>query len=712
VAMTPLPEGGSSLKRWLPLMVACASSTFTLWFLRGEATPGKYLNDSAIHASMVRWAAARLTSGHLPFDGWYPYLSLGASRFHHYQSLPHILTGAATAVLGARTFAWSGYLLLGSWPLAVYAGGRLLELDPWSAAAAAVVAPLLVSASGLGYEYSSYTWTGSGAWSQLWGMWALPLALGLSWRAVARGGSLALGALAVGVTVCLHLLTGYLALLAVGLWVVVAPSELRRRVPRAATVLWGAMAVAAWVLVPLIWDRGWTIQDEFSRGTFYYDSFGAYRVLGWLFTGSIFDHGRLPVVSVLVALGVAVTIALWRREEAVRAVAALGLISLVLFFGRPTLGPALRLLPASGDLFLRRYISGVHLAGIYLAGVGTVAVGRRLAGMLRGRLSPARPWVATGAAVAAACLMLLPAWIERAGYARVDGTFIARQRAVDAGAGEAFAQLVRMSKADGPGRVFAGLRSLTSSVFSIGEVPAYAYLLDLDADAVGFTRPTWSLVSNVEARFDPSSAEQYALFGIRAAIQPAGRAGPPGATLQARRGPFALWRLPTDGYVSTGDTIAPIAVDRTDLGQQMASFLDSRLPADSMYPTLSFGGRPAAAPTLPANALPSGPPGRVLDQVAGPADGVFAADVELIRAGVVVFKSSFDPRWEASIDGRDLSPEMVAPGFLAVDVPPGKHTVVLSYRAFPAYALLFALALVALVALMAVDNVATARQPL
>ena len=30
------------------------------------------------------------------FDGGYPYLSLAVSRFHHYQSLPHILTGTVT----------------------------------------------------------------------------------------------------------------------------------------------------------------------------------------------------------------------------------------------------------------------------------------------------------------------------------------------------------------------------------------------------------------------------------------------------------------------------------------------------------------------------------------------------------------------------------------------------------------------------------------
>ena len=35
------------------------------------------LNDSGLHESMTRWAAARMRDGHNPFDGWYPYLGLG-----------------------------------------------------------------------------------------------------------------------------------------------------------------------------------------------------------------------------------------------------------------------------------------------------------------------------------------------------------------------------------------------------------------------------------------------------------------------------------------------------------------------------------------------------------------------------------------------------------------------------------------------------------
>ena len=369
-----------------------AAVGFSLWTLRAELFDVWFLNDAGIHRSMVGWAAQRIRDGHLPFDGWYPYLSLGASRFHHYQSLPHILTGTASTVLGGGTFRWSLYLLLCTWPIAVYCGGRLFDLEPWAAGVAALVSPLIVSAPALGFEWSSYVWRGSGTWAQLWGMWALPFAWGLTWRAVSKGRTIALAAFVLGITICLHLLIGYLAMLSLGVWVLLAPSDFWRRAgPGGARRPSAPSRPSAWMLVPLLTDAKWMTQDEFSRGTFYYDSFGARRVLGWLVTGRIFDNHRFPVVSVLALIGLGVCVWRFRRTETARAVPAVGLLSLLLFFGRPTLGFVIDLLPGATDLFLRRYVTGVHLAGIYLAGIGGAWVGTKAMHLVRTRAEWMKP---------------------------------------------------------------------------------------------------------------------------------------------------------------------------------------------------------------------------------------------------------------------------------------------------------------------------------
>jgi hypothetical protein len=700
----------SSRSRRLPLLLVAVAVGFNLWTLRAELLDVWYLNDAGIHQSMVRWAAMRIREGHLPFDGWYPYLSLGASRFHHYQSLPHILTGALSTIAGSGTFRWSLYLLLCTWPIAVYCGGRLFDLEPWAAGVAALVSPLIVSAPALGFEWSSYVWRGSGTWAQLWGMWALPFAWALSWRAVSKGRSIALAALVVGLTICLHLLIGYLALLSLGVWVLLSPTDLWRRLGRAVLVGLGALATAAWMLVPLITDAKWMTRDEFSRGTFYYDSFGARRVLGWLVTGRIFDNGRVPVVSVLVLIGLGVCAWRLRRSETARAMPAVGLLSLLLFFGRPTLGFAIDLLPGGTDLFLRRYVTGVHLAGIYLAGIGGAWVGAKAMNLVRTRAAWLRPAFAAGTLAIVLGAAVAPAVAERYSYERRGAGWIAEQRAAQSTEGADFASLVATAKAAAPGRIYSGMRANRSAP-RIAFVPAFAALLNLDADAVGFTRPTWSLMSNVENRFAAHVAAQVDMFGVRWAILPEGDTPPAGSLRAGAAGRWVLWSTGDIGYLSVVDTVAPVAVDRTDLGQRMAAFLSSDLPLEGRYPTLAFGGAPGAEPTLGPGDMPTTPAGSVQTAFAHPADGRFGGEVQADRTAVVQLKASFDPRWTVTVDGVDARPQMIAPGYVGVRVAPGHHRVLFAYRPYPWYWALFALGAAAMIALLVLDRRLGRRRP-
>ena len=126
----------------------------------------------------------------------------------------------------------------------------------------------------------------------------------------------------------------------------------------------------------------------------------------------------------------------------------------------------------------------------------------------------------------------------------------------------------------------------------------FAALLNLDADAVGFTRPTWSLMSNVENRFAAHVPAQVDMFGVRWAILPRGDTPPAGSLQAATAGDWVLWSTGDIGYLSVVDTVAPVAVDRTDLGLRMAAFLSSNLPLKGRYPTLAWAGAPGAEPTL------------------------------------------------------------------------------------------------------------------
>ncbi len=689
----------NAVHRLGPWVVVGLAIVFNLWVLRAEATPVQNLNDGSVHRSMIGWAEQRWTSGHLPLDGWYPELALGSSRFHHYQSLPHVLTGLLAIPIGSESaYSWTLYLGLALWPLSVFAGGRLLGLGRWRSAGAALISPLIASAPTLGYEWGSYAWRGYGTWTQIWGMWLLPISWGLSYRAVVRGRSYPWAALAVAMTVAVHLLTGYLALLSLGVLLLVRPSRLLRRVGRAAVVGVGAVLIAAWVVVPLLLDRAFTVQDEFSRGKVFYDSFGAKRILTWLVSGEIFDRNRFPVISVLAGIGLLLCLWRWRRDERGRAVVLLGLLSLVLFFGRSTLGPALRLLPGSGDLFLRRYVFGVHLAGLYLAGMAMAWIGRAAVARLRRRVP--RPEVVLAGLLVLAVAVLAPAWGERGAWAAKGAQWIHEQEVFDANDGADVAALVSIAEHMGPGRIYAGSRSNWGSRYRVGQVPVYIELLNLDADAVGFTRPTWSLSSPAEYRFSDTNPAHYDVFDVPYLIQPADRQPPARAELVAERGRHRLWRMPVSGAIQVVDTSAPIVADRTNLGVRIAPWLSSHQPAEGVYPAISFAGIPTPAATLPDGESPSEPPGEVVAASLDLADGRASATVETNRPAAVILKASFDNRWRVTVDGQAVEAEMFAPSLVGRLVPPGRHLVVFQYAPFPRYDLLLLLGAVTFATLL------------
>ncbi len=253
--------------RWSSLLVGLAVA-WNLVSLRAETLGVSYLDDSSVHEQMVRFATQQLQSGRLPLTSWFPFLGLGSPQFLHYQSLPAMATGLIGLVVGSDTaFRWTLYLLLSLWPVSVYLAARLFGAGRAAAAVSAAMSPFLVSATGTGYEQHAYVWTGFGVWTQLWASLTLPLAWGFSWRAISQGRNLFAAVLLVSLTIALHFETGFLALIPLPLWALVADGPRVRRARRAAVLVSGSLLAAAWVIVPLVEQRQWAATNEVLKGT-------------------------------------------------------------------------------------------------------------------------------------------------------------------------------------------------------------------------------------------------------------------------------------------------------------------------------------------------------------------------------------------------------------------------------------------------------------
>ena len=342
----PVSSDQMSARRWWPFALVGLAVAFGLVVLWPERADVWYLNDASVHRSMVRWVADRIRDGHMPFDGWYP-LSLAWRQPDPPLSIAPSHPDRHPVRRGRR-----GHLPVVAVPPArLLAGRRLRGRAPARAGAVArrrgrVAVPPPVQRGRAGIRMGSYVWRGSGTWAQLWGMWALPFAWGLCWQAVAKGKRLWLAALVLGFTICVHLLTGYLALVCVGIFVIVVPREFVKRLFRGGVVVVGALLASAWMLVPSSPTRAGrsmtnsaaarstttrSVPSESSRGCG---------------TGELFDRGpEAPVITVLVVVGLVVAVVQGRRQEPPRVLVGVGAVSMLMFFRPPHPGCGGRLPP-------------------------------------------------------------------------------------------------------------------------------------------------------------------------------------------------------------------------------------------------------------------------------------------------------------------------------------------------------------------------------
>jgi hypothetical protein len=487
----------------------------------------------------------------------------------------------------------------------------------------------------------------------------------------------------------------------------VAGRPLLTRLRRAAVILAGSLLASAWVIVPLVAQRRWAAVNEVLQGTGLVNGYGARQVLDWLVTGQLLDHDRLPVVTVLAALGLVLAWLAWSSHADGRALLVAFGVCLLFAFGRTTFGPLVDVIPGGADLFFRRFMMGVQLAALLLAGQGAAWLAARCVRLLEAR---AARWPATLSPVVVlvvAVAVLTPAWLQLGAYDRHDGDAIAAQRRAEHTEGAELDRLITMIERDGGGRTYAGMPSNWGQTFTVGSVPVFKYLESRDVDEVGYTLRTASLMTDPEYYFDDRDPSDYRLFGVRYLILRAGHQPPVPARLTTRSGPYSLWTINGAGYIQTGRVVGSYPADRADVGARSVPLLQSGLAADGAYLGVRYGsdGGVGRLPTVSSRSSP----GVVGPEHADLGDGEATATVRMRQPGIVVLSTSYDPGWTVTVNGRRQPTRMVAPALVAVDVPAGTDRVAFRYHGYGDYPELLTLSGLTL-ALIAVGPVVVRRR--
>jgi len=429
-----------------------------------------------------------------------------------------------------------------------------------------------------------------------------------------------------------------------------------------------AAAIAAYQIVPLALD-GALINHSHWEPAWKWDSFGATQVFQWLVTGELLDHGRLPVLSLFALLGAICIIRGWRfgiADPAVKFVICGAALWLLLFCGRPFLGPMTSLFGISPDMPLHRLIGGVHVFFLLMAARGLGCIWTEAS---RRKLSAAIPVLTT--------LLIFPMLQERAAYLKNNLVWSRTNLAAYAGGRAALdAALGRL--AERGGRVYPGLATNWGGQFKVGDVPFYGFLARNHVPAVAFLYHAMALPGDLMPRLDEWNAAQYRLFAIRTVAAPAGITTPVPAfwTPLDQIGRFQLYNLPAASYFDVVDVSNSAPVTRQTFYAVNDAWMSSGAVAARRHILLDWR---EDAPAVAVNPQATqGDPGRIVSERE---DGeTYRAEFDAARASYLLFKMTFHPNWQVKVDGARAMPVMLTPGFIGIPVTPGHHKVECRYQ--------------------------------
>ncbi|MCU1237349.1 MAG: hypothetical protein JWP63_5316, partial [Candidatus Solibacter sp.] len=463
--------------------------------------------DAPSHFTIIEGMVDAVQQGGNPLDFWSPETSFGFPIVRTYQILAHGLVTFTYFVLGksvalATLYAWASYLAILVLPVAVYGCLVMLDFPPLTAAAAVLLLPLIAGpgVGQLGMELRS--WLRFGVFPQCVATSLLLVAIGLAWRAVRTGKWIVLAGAMLGLTMLAHLVYGWMGALCVCLMALLPDAGIPRRPRIVRTLQIGVVAalLSAFQLLPILQD-GYLINRSRVEQLEKYDSYGAAKVLTWLFTGRIMDNGRLPAISLLAFAGAALLLWRYRTTRKIAAserfVLAGALFWILVFFGRPTWGILLVMLGVTPDLQLHRVIAGVQIFLLMLAAIGLAELWRRA------------HWAI---AVAAKALQLLHATLERTSYVTSWKGYVAQDLAGVANDGKDLDRAIAWLKQRG-GRAYAGLQGWGAQ-FLVGDTPMAAFLNTAQLPAVAFPYNASALPTDIMVRFNESDAAHYRLFNV------------------------------------------------------------------------------------------------------------------------------------------------------------------------------------------------------
>ncbi|MGB6564305.1 MAG: hypothetical protein WBE69_17035 [Candidatus Binataceae bacterium] len=687
-AHRPYPEAAGLVMLALALL-------FNALLLAPEARIERVpVNDLPFQIEASQRLGESIAHGEPFLDPWVSQWSLGFPLWRIYQPLAHLAAAAVIALCRpfaapAASFAAFYYLLLVLVPASTYLGARLMGLNPLAAGLASIL--ILAPNEGgdfgrYGLSYGAYVWRGSGLFTELFAFDLMLPALGLVARAIDSGRRQTGAALGLALTTLSHIFFGYIAFVSTAIWALITPSDSRsQRVARAVSIAARAMLLLAWFVVPMMLAGGEVNRSRWDPA-YKFDSYGAPVILRELFSGGLFDFGRAPVLSLMVALGV-LTAAFNLRDVLARRLLVLTTIWLGLFFGRETWGHLLGLAGIPSQFHLHRLEAAFELFAILLAAWG---LERAIAASMR---APAFVTIVAGVVLGAAILLLA---MDRAQFLRVNAMWgeanltAYQSERVDL---EAALNDVRAILTKRPGRVSTGSAADWGASFKIGFANVYSFVTRAGFDEATQLYHTISLTSDYMVLHDENQAAQEDFLGIRAVVAPVTTKVPSYFRRRSVHGRIAVYETSIEGYFGLVDIGAsydgPPATWFDPISRWLPSWMlragEVVAVNSGIFPGVPVIGRWQGLPAPSIQYIT--PRGHIL--LESKAGETYRATIDVLRPCYGFIKITYFPGLVARIDGKRERLIRVFPDFGAFALTPGRHEVEVRYEPGPLKPLLF-----------------------
>jgi len=671
------------------VLLAVVFNAILLWPEVG--IPTMSLNDEVYHFSAVKEASLALEQGEDITDFWFSEVELGYPLFHHYQHLPQTILAIIHRFILPffslfQLLGFSRFFLLIFYPLSIFWAMRRFGFSYLAGGLAALVASLFSTNGLFGFEYGSYIWRGFGLYLQLFAMFFLPLALAEIYRVICKNKHLFWAVFLSVIVILSNLYYGYLLILSSVLFVFLRPrrKEILNRLKGLILIFLFVALATSYFFLPLFSDIEYTNRSQWIP-SWKYDSFGAKKVLSYLFTGQIFDFNRFPGLTILFFLAlILLLIQKSYKKENHRFLLFWGIFCLFLFFGRPTWGIFLNILPFSRFLQFHRFIGGFHLAATMIMGAGGALLWQKISQRSLRFIIPV---------FIIFLAVLSPVYLERIGFCRENKMWRTESQQAFVRAEDELLEIKEALEGLPLARVYAGLPATWGNYpyYQVGFVPFYSIFPQWGIDSFGYSYHSEALSADVRLDFDDTKPEQYNLFNIRYVLLHKTWTVPFYYRSLKEFANYILYQVPTTGYFDLVDVNAVFYGSPSEFYKANSQWLSSSLPALKEHAIIEIGKESKEMPNLPSfsfgevdegvlNGLvhPQTAIGRILKEEVR--SNGYWVQFEAGREGYLMLKTNYHPGWHVYLSAKEVFPVMLSPGFIGIKTQAGTYEALFLYE--------------------------------